>query len=504
MYQKKRSTKRLISLCPAFFLLFIVCGFFDGMKAEAASYSGRGSKSDPYIIQTAEQLDGIRDNLNAHYKLGNTIDLSSVADFKPIGSLKTPFKGSLSCDLDGSGKPLYAIKNLKILVNPPGSTWSEKFSGYKQDGSSGWEAGLFGCAQASAFTNILILDVNLTSKVATEGKYQMNPDYSVNPGQDDMAAAALVAIGKNLTVKGCGVSGTVTSGSNHVGGLIGYMADSSVSCSWSTATVTSTGTWGTGGLVGSVSGTSSISESFYNGTMTGGSTHAGALSGSAYGDKITVTDCWAGGIVKTESSGCFLGTKNHTDGNQLLNTDIAKQCYTLAKIEGRAQIPGGNRLKNANYAAKEAGVLEVGFFAATMDEINTVFSAFSAWKITAGSYPQLKNVIAVPDSSAYKPGAVTQSPASSTAATASEAPDEWQSDAQDGTETAESDTKTTGSGSDEIGGSVNANFSENDTLLKLRTSEKVLIGIVTALIVLSAAGSAVTIVLILRKKGQAR
>ncbi|HBT64899.1 MAG TPA: hypothetical protein DEB10_09605 [Ruminococcaceae bacterium] len=490
----KKTVMYIACICMLF-SLFEIC-----LNAGAVSYSGRGSKSDPYLIYTAEQLDGIRDNLVGHYKLSNTIDLSSYSNFKPIGNLKTPFKGSLTCDLGADGKPLYAIKNLKMKVSAKGSTKKEKFSGYKKDGSSGWEAGLFGCADGSSFTNILIFDANITSTI--EGDYQMNPDSTPNHGMDDMATGILVAIGKGITVKGCGVSGKVTSSSNHIGGMLGIIYNSNVSTSWSVATVTSTGTWGTGGLVGSAQGTVTITESFYNGTFTGGKTHAGAFGGSVYGDNIKIKDCWAAGTVKTESSGCFIGTKNHSDDNTLSNTDIASQCYTVGKIAGRKQVPTLKRLKNANFAAKEAGVLEVGFCAATQDEINSAFKAFPAWTVKSGSYPQLKNVKTA-KASDYKPLSNQQN-----TTTGDNTQNTQGSDPTETTDTEPSATGTTdipaSSGGETNSTQDNKSNDNSDTDDDLRvmshTAETLLVITLSILAAAALAGSVATIVVIVKNK----
>ena len=38
--------------------------------------TGNGTLENPYIITSARELDEIRNNLSAHYKLGNDIDLT--------------------------------------------------------------------------------------------------------------------------------------------------------------------------------------------------------------------------------------------------------------------------------------------------------------------------------------------------------------------------------------------------------------------------------------------
>ena len=45
------------------------------MNVSAVSYAGSGTMNDPYLVETAEQLQGMRENLSAHYKLNNTINL---------------------------------------------------------------------------------------------------------------------------------------------------------------------------------------------------------------------------------------------------------------------------------------------------------------------------------------------------------------------------------------------------------------------------------------------
>lgn len=76
---------------------------------------GNGTKNNPYIITTAEQLQALKILKNTeemHIKLGNDIDLSTecsaeLGNWIPIGTEKNPFKG----EFDGNGK---SILNLYI------------------------------------------------------------------------------------------------------------------------------------------------------------------------------------------------------------------------------------------------------------------------------------------------------------------------------------------------------------------------------------------------------
>ena len=82
--------------------------------APAAAFSGAGSgtQADPYIITTPAELQAINDDLSAHYKLGNDIDLSDF-DWVPIAfSGHNDFSSIyFSGSLDGDG---HKISNLQI------------------------------------------------------------------------------------------------------------------------------------------------------------------------------------------------------------------------------------------------------------------------------------------------------------------------------------------------------------------------------------------------------
>src|SRR5690606_3770961 len=103
--------KRMMSVILACALLAGSCA---GLAATATiAYAagdfagGDGSAGDPYQIETADQLDKVREYLNDHFVLNNDIDMSVFDEARPwvpIGDGTTPFKGSL----DGRN---HAIRN---------------------------------------------------------------------------------------------------------------------------------------------------------------------------------------------------------------------------------------------------------------------------------------------------------------------------------------------------------------------------------------------------------
>ena len=110
-----------ISLCFVIALCAVSLSVF---TTSAAFSGGSGTKKDPYLIKTADDLYNMRNNLSAHYKLAATIDMKGYKTdskyfkkgFVPIGDDSTkPFTGSFVCDSGPDGLPLYAILNLKNL-----------------------------------------------------------------------------------------------------------------------------------------------------------------------------------------------------------------------------------------------------------------------------------------------------------------------------------------------------------------------------------------------------
>lgn len=70
---------------------------------------GAGTELDPYLIENPDDLNNVRNNLTAHYKLASNIDMSGWGNFTPIG--KQPTGERFEGIFDGNGK---IIANLTI------------------------------------------------------------------------------------------------------------------------------------------------------------------------------------------------------------------------------------------------------------------------------------------------------------------------------------------------------------------------------------------------------
>lgn len=481
-------TKRLLAKKRFYCVLLVLCimstSLFGGFSVNAVSYEGKGTKKNPYLVTTSEQLNGIRENLSAHYKLAATIDMSSFGNFTAIGDPSKPFTGSFVCDTDSSGKPIYAITNLVLHFQGIGCTRNEGFSNFKEDGSMGWTVALFGATDGASFDNIVLLNADVSSNV--EGLYSVNSDWTVNP-TSHQATGSLIASATNTNISGCGATGKVVSSSNAVGGLIGLMKEGTIKNSYSYVSVTSTGTWGSAGFLGYVDGKASIKSCFYSGTFSGGVTHAGAFVGSLK-KEVSINDCWAAGTVMTETSGCFGGVDNHDGGTQPEITSISKNCYTLAKINGRTKAQTNKRVINNCYVTNEVGGLEVGFAAGDMATINGAFKGLDAWVVADGTYPQLKNVHAV--TSIEELGKSASSEQQSTAG---------KSEGNDSTETSDDPSVETADKTKYI---LKSDITNN--VAALGKKDRIFLFTISGILFLTLMGTGVTVAFVLRDRYKCR
>lgn len=392
--------KKCFSKClGAFMAMLLIAGLFGIIPSAAENYEGSGTVNSPYLVKTAEQLDGIRNNLSAHYKLSNTIDLSSFGEFTPIGILSRPFVGSFTCDMNSDGTPKYIIKNLKVY-NHAGEnnkhTYNAVQSDYAKDNSK-WETALFGATNGASLKGIYILNADITSTVI--GQEDMNNDYSLNYGQkDEQGTAVLVGIAKSTTVQNCFASGTVTSASNGNGGLVGEAIGG---CTFKNCgaevTVNTTGIYYSGGFIGKIeSGTVTGCYATGNVTLT---KSFGAKSYHMAGficraNDVAVSNCYSTGTVThgqsfilsansgTQTTKCF-GTGSVTETKNDWSEMSATSCYVL-----------------------NSGAYQPDFESKDKAGILSAFSGSAGWNTSGTELPVLTGVAKV-SADAYSPNAYT-------------------------------------------------------------------------------------------------
>ncbi|MEX2574726.1 MAG: glycosyl hydrolase family 28-related protein [Balneolaceae bacterium] len=184
---------------------------------------GSGTRSDPYRITTANELQEMRTDLSAHYILANDIpagetrDWNNGAGFEPIGGSTGGFEGSL----DGSGHTVSGL-----VINRPDSRY----------------VGLFGkMASGGTVTMLGLDDADIT------GYYAVGTLAGINEGGSISGSFARCRI----------------RGRHDIGGLIGLNDRGIVTDSYAECDVTANSD--AGGLIGFSSG--SVRNSYSAGSV---------------------------------------------------------------------------------------------------------------------------------------------------------------------------------------------------------------------------------------------
>ena len=258
--------------------------------------NGDGTAEYPYIITTAAQLDEVRGNLTAHYKLGNDINLtaylaSGTLGWQPIGTAAIPFTGTF----DGAG---YKITGLWI---------NRADAGY---------IGLFGYTGDAVIKNLGV---------------------EIDDGKGSVKGLSntggLVGYQRGGGISGCYINGGVDGG-GYTGGLVGYLSDGSITSSYASGTVNGTrGTGRAGGLVGNQTG-GSIVSSYATGSVDGfsyvgglvGYQLGGSIENSYASGSVTGKGAWFGGLVGVQDSGGSI-KNSYASGNVKGITDLVNNAH---------------------------------------------------------------------------------------------------------------------------------------------------------------------------------
>ena len=257
--------------------------------------AGAGTAVSPYQISQLGHLVWMGDNVGSssgqYYTVQNDMDASdttnwnSGAGFVPIGTLGTRFMGIFN----GNGK---VISNLSINRS------SEDY------------VGLFGCVGSSG----VVENLGLAGDSVT--------------GRQWVGGLAGLSFG---TVSGCYATGAVTAtGTEAVGGLVGYNQNGLVSGCYATGPVMGANYYG-GGLVG-VNHSGTVSNCYATGSVTA-NIFVGGLVGYIYNGG-TVSGCYASGSVTGNS---FVGglVGGNLGGSTVINS------YWDTNTTGQATSDGG-------------------------------------------------------------------------------------------------------------------------------------------------------------------
>ena len=297
--------------------------------ANATIVLGSGTNIDPFQICSPDQLQSMLThhivNPNSYYELQQDLDLSSIANFDPIGTSVNPFNGVFN----GNNHTIFNLR-----VDYPAIT----------------SVGLFGEASGGLTTiiqNVRLRDAwvrglsrvgNLVGNSDNQIKNILSYDGYSRSESDSVGGL----IGRNsgvAVVYNSGFTGRVEAVTDHAGGIIGYSfgADEMKKC-FSIANVS--GVDSIGGLIGRQVQII-IEDSDAQGFVTG-SSYVGGISGRSQFASASITNSYSAVVV---SPGAIQGGLVSSITPAVINSYYDSDITTQSDNDTRGQPRTTNQLK---------------------------------------------------------------------------------------------------------------------------------------------------------------
>ena len=311
-------------------------------EANGVSFDGgSGTPEDPYIISTAEQLDAVRDNPSASYKLVRDIDLKDYLNQKnnpkgwePIGR---PSYAGYEGTFDGGG---------------------HKISGLWMDRTDERNTALFGyLGYNSASSVVKNLNIEIDSEKSLLGGSQCGGLCAVNYG----------------SIIGCSVSGGSVCGKSELGKFVGYNYGIIKNC-YTTGekvyNIAMTSSTDMGGFVGTCYGSGSLIEDCFSTCDIQLQTDYYAFIGGFMGACMyngKTSRCYSRGNVYYNSTGRYASSIGGF--SSIISNASVDNCYFMGNIVGNTSSTGGfagslikgGDLKNSYASCEEVNSSENGF-----------------------------------------------------------------------------------------------------------------------------------------------
>ena len=282
---------------------------------------GDGNAGNPFQVATAEQLDRVRDYLDAHFIQTANIDLNRSPynegeGWEPIGSEIDPFTGSY----DGDG---YTIDDL-----------------YINRGNDN-QIGLFGVISDYAMiSNVHLEDVDVTGNSRVGSLAGDNSDGTITSCsvflgsvKGDGGVGGLVGRNDHI-IKGSYTRVSVESDNSQAGGLVGVNWDNGAITEYSYATGSVKGINSVGGLVGSNRGI--IDFCHADGPVEGAGHSVGGLVGSTSNNSSIMNSHSTGNVEGEERVGGLVGRHlTIEDDDRYIGN-----CYATGDVTGTEEVGG--------------------------------------------------------------------------------------------------------------------------------------------------------------------
>ena len=327
------------------------------------SFSGSGTESDPYLIQTEEELAGLAYNVNNGTNYSGvyflqTADLDmSMYWWDAIGTYTSSSDyNEFAGHYDGDGHTVSGIRTKEGITS--------EFS----------FQGIFGYVRGTSSTN--------RAEISNVGVIDSNIQ-----GYQYVGGIAGYAYYTNIT--NCYNTGSVTSSGGYVGGVVGYNSSSTVSNSYNTGNVTSTYT-GTyvylGGVVGYNTSSSTVSNSYNTGSVIGSSNYVGGVVGYNLGSSTVSNSYNTGSVTGSTWVGGVVGS-NYSSSSTVSNS------YNTGTVTGNLYVGGvvgqnynGADVYNSFNTGSVTGNSYVGGVVGYNSSSSTATNSYNTGTVTGNSY----------------------------------------------------------------------------------------------------------------------
>lgn len=405
--------KGKISLMPAVVFGQGATASLDDYTEEEYYFSGgKGTVAEPYLISSAEDLVELAAFVNASegdFKLASyqqvaPIDLSARPDFQPIGiSSSANFRGVY----DGGNYPITGLE-----INNTDET----------------NAALFGnCGTDAVLRNINLVNVKITSTYAyaagivgylyhgTMENCSVTGAISATGAVDNKSyTGGLAGRANTSTVRGCSFQGTVTSSSNHVGGLIAT-TDGDVlieNCIFKAGSSVQ-GNYYTGGIVASLGGDNAVIRGCVcEGNVNGTNWNAGGIAAVVY--RGTIDSCLQSNVSTVAAGnynvGGIIGAVLTSNTAKTYSATI-NNCACYGTVRGLYQVGGIVGLMNAANAGESGTISNCACIGATIVATGVNNYNYSLVGGICGYYQG--NGAAVLNNSFSRPGSINSTSSSS-------------------------------------------------------------------------------------------
>lgn len=320
----------------------------DSIIKPIVNFTTAGTIDEPHLIYNLSELDAVRCNLNAHYKLVADIDMEPIFNWEPIGNEINGFTGSF----DGNNHSLSNLminreqNNLVGLFGVIGYYSSGELKG-RTNTNFNWKSvsrqvknlnifnanvsgnGYVGILSGLISDTFLVDNIKITGNV--KGYY-----YCVG------GLAGEICLGE-ITNSSC--QGNIF-GFDEVGGLAGAAYNSFINNCYFTGHVFASN-YEAGGIIGYGSD-NSINKCFTFGNIIS-SRETGGIAGSGY--NLNINNCYSGADITTFGYNSA-GIIGHRSGGQVSNcyatgfVNVAKDNYCNYSGGIAGQSPNNNNLKN--------------------------------------------------------------------------------------------------------------------------------------------------------------